>query len=165
MVPSSTIVASSISVPALFILGYTDFNVYRRDRLVIGDFWGDARDDIVTPLRSDGTVDHANAIWFETYGPGWIRSANFHDRFAYPNLNTSLRTYAVDVNGDGREDLIFHPIEYATNASEIWVRLPDGTYADPITQIFEPTAFADLDGDSDVDAVTDRIILNRTISP
>jgi len=144
---------------------YTDFSVYGRDRLVTGDFWGDARTDIVTPLRSDGTVNHASAVWFETYGPGWIRSSNYFDEFKYPNFSTSLRIYALDANNDGRDDLVFHPIVDTTNACQIWLRQPDGTYAEPITQMFTPTAFADLDGDSDVDAVSDRVILNRTVSP
>ncbi len=76
------------------------------------------------------------------------------------HTNSTLKImHAVDVNGDGRDDVIMFPVEYAFNSSYIFIKKAgQAGWEDPIIQTIAPTGFVDVDGDGDDDIIMDRIV-------
>ncbi len=62
--------------------------------------------------------------------------------------------FAVDVDQDGLLDVVSYPVFLTPNASRFFRRTGSGlTFALPMSLIFRPSAFSDVDGDGDDDAL------------
>ncbi len=86
-------------------------------RLLVGDFNGDARDDILCHDISTGKkwIDFANASG-QFLGTNWSRESNWcrHD---------NGRLFVGDFNGDGRDDLLCHDV----STGKKWVDLANAS--------------------------------------
>ncbi len=68
------------------------------------------------------------------------------------------RNFAVDVNHDGITDIVAYPAEHGrANSALIILQDSNGNFAIHAEQAIQPYAFADLDGDGDVDSIGNRV--------
>jgi hypothetical protein len=132
----------------------------------------DALDDrfCVADLDDDGDVDIAAAQWAgDTWQLWWNDGAgNFTldlATFAGHEVEGGYtqRISAIDLDDDGYVDLAAGVIRYANNATWFARRTGNGTaFEAPVGQVLVAGAFLDVDGDGDLDALGDTLVLNRT---
>lgn len=141
-----------------------------RDRFALAD------------LDADGDLDLAiatNKPWLQLYWNdgtgGFTNESEFLVGFPQ-SQPPPRRVWSADVNGDGLLDLLVTPALRETNGVRILERRTDNTgWQDPFSQIiFEHTGttgilldavLRDVDGDGDLDFLTDRLTRNGTYSP
>ncbi len=99
----------------------TDWCSHPTGRILIGDFNGDDRDDLLCHDVSTGQkwIDYAN-LWGYFYGTDWTRSTDWCRQ-------TSQDLFVGDFNGDGRDDLLCNDktsgrrwISFANLSGQFW---------------------------------------------
>lgn len=140
-----------------------------RDRFALAD------------LDADGDLDFAivtSKPWLQLYwndGAGGFTNESETLVGFLPNLQSPRRVWSTDVDGDGLLDLLITPATRETNGVRILKRRPDNSgWQDPFSQIvFEHSGTSglpldavlrDVDGDGDLDFLTDRLTRNGTHS-
>lgn len=133
----------------------------------LGDFNGDRHQDVMAlHSASDGTFLPELLL-----GRG---DGTFQDPIPVTNLNAGWPFTVADINGDGRDDLIYVTTDPANEAGTLNVLLSEGDGSlDPISTplpgngySFAPQAFADFNGDGKLDLVvseqqTLQVLLGR----
>ncbi|GJM21370.1 MAG: hypothetical protein DHS20C15_12850 [Planctomycetota bacterium] len=123
-------------------------------------------------LDSDGDVDIAlvdsasNTITLHHNNGAGNFTTDTTSLAAYTTDDTSpslRRALILDVDLDGRNDLLVTSPTDASPASYIFRQLPDGTLDAPLIQVVRPTAFGDVDGDGDLDLLSDRFSFNELL--
>jgi hypothetical protein len=71
------------------------------------------------------------------------------------------RTFIVDVDNDGRNDLLVTSPNNSGNGCYIFRQLANGSLDEPVIQIMRPSTLADVDGDGDLDAIVDDFSTNN----
>ena len=142
-------------IPGLIELG---------DDIVVFDFEGDGDLDLVTQtglvmglFLNDGTglFDLDTLTLRVDPQTGEILFIESH-----PNPERYL--IGADVDGNGTTDLVAGPIEAGENASHVLLMDGQGGFTST-TQVFLASAFADLDGDGDVDAIGPDLASNDVV--
>lgn len=113
--------------------------------LAVSDFWTDQ----IAIHHNDGTGHF-------TTDTTTLAAYKTDDLFGGP----IRRTFILDINVDGRDDLLVTSVDSASTASYIFLQQSDGTLANPVMQVMRPTVFADVDGDGDLDAIVDDFSTN-----
>ncbi len=133
---------------------------------------------VVADLDADGDRDLAmmGVNYLQLYwndGTGGFTNEEFWQVAIPANDTTPRRVWSTDLNGDGLADLLVTPARYVTNGIRVVLRAPDnGGFLPPFSQIVYASSGAtgivtdgvlrDVDGDGDVDLVTDRLVRNGT---
>ncbi len=120
----------------------------------------------VVDIDGDGDPDVG---YFLARATIWINDGTGHrERIAHVGASDSAGApsgfFATDVNRDGLLDVVVYPVGLTPNASRVYPRTGSGSSLDfdlPITLMFVPKAFSDVDGDGDDDAVGARLWQNR----
>ncbi len=141
-----------------------------RDRPVVEDMDGDGDVDLVSihSFSGLGGVHWNDGSGNFTWEP-WGNELLVVDQ--YEGFSVPRRVFALELNGDGKKDLVVYPSknfsqQTAGNLDQhrsAWVvlRAGDGMgWEDPIRQIMDVSALADMDGDGDLDLVGDQVVRN-----
>ena len=140
-------------------------------QVAIADLDGDGDQDIAYTCNVDNTHNFARIHWNDGFGH-FDRDTSFFldlDNWAKPGA-----ALAKDLNGDGLVDLAFGPVSNASSAVAIYLRKPDNSgWEAPFQQVvFEAVGTStdwnstlsarDVDGDRDMDLITNSVVRNRT---
>ncbi len=119
------------------------------DRIAVADLDKDGDLDIAGVTTHNPPAVLPAIAWND--GQGGFSSELLVGSVTYGSTRTVL---AVDVNGDGWDDLVVPHCVYADNASWIYLKKPAAHgFESPSQQMLRPIAVLDLDGDGDPDLV------------
>ncbi|MFO1011665.1 MAG: VCBS repeat-containing protein [Planctomycetota bacterium] len=144
------------------------------DQLAIADL--DADGDVDLAYMRQAASNPFSLYVFVNDGAGNFTSTTLGPQEYGSTSVYARQVIAFDADGDGRLDLVAGPVMDARTAVDIFLRRHDNSgWAPPVRQTIvftgaagapmNTTAVCDVDGDGDLDFVTDRVVKNRSFIP